>query len=845
MESNCQRGAPSFCIAQLFNAVFSTVEVYLLKTLIRRIYILGILFILAFGVIFVANNYQSSDRIMRYEVEDNVTLRLELVMKAFSSEFGRVEQTINMVDAVLQQIQDFNEITEVLTIFLQQNPSYLSICFHTKEGEMFCAGDWQSLEDVNSQGEVWYVAAADAEGLVVINHQTALVDGGPVVTLAKPSLGSAGEVLGVVGINLLCDEIFLFLDSDKALKNPYSSFFDKDGNLVVHPATRYGYGRDFSLSEVLGVDFKNQPSGISYVTLHGVENVYKWDRIPGTDLTVGIFASVSDFFDRGALIKETVNATLLTGMVLLLLLMFFQKKNLIDPIKQFQGDVERISLADDSSYRLQVADKNLFRSLRETINMLLDKVQEQRERVSYQQEELQAAYEQVVAHEQQFQGQFTEIKQQETQIRFLADHDPLTGLSNRRKFTEDLERLITNDNTGAVLILDIDDFKNINDVQGHIYGDRVLQLVAQFLQKELDSCAKAYRFGGDEFLIIADGLDNPHELEQHILEAGKDFRKSSSIHQKSSNITVSIGIVRFPYDGETVEELLSKADIALHYAKETGKARHVFFEDTMGLSFSERVQMEKILQETIDSENFTLLYQPIVNARTGKVAYFEALIRIKGLPISPGVFISIAERSTLIFPIGRWVIKAVIAQLVEWKKFGKDMIPISINFSARQFYDEGLVNFLVEELEKNDVDSSLIEIEITETVFIDNIDKARAIMQKIRDLGIKIALDDFGTGYSSINFITSIPVDRIKLDRSMIEKLIQNMQVLEGLIFIAHGLKMDVVAEGVERIEEVHLLNQVHCDYLQGYLFSVPVPPEQAELLFERDFSKILGLDEA
>jgi len=145
VESNCQRGAPSFCIAQLFNAVFSTVEVYLLKTLIRRIYILGILFILAFGVIFVANNYQSSDRIMRYEVEDNVTLRLELVMKAISSEFGRVEQTINMVDAVLQQIQDFNEITEVLTIFLQQNPSYLSICFHTKEGEMFCAGDWQSL----------------------------------------------------------------------------------------------------------------------------------------------------------------------------------------------------------------------------------------------------------------------------------------------------------------------------------------------------------------------------------------------------------------------------------------------------------------------------------------------------------------------------------------------------------------------------------------------------------------------------------------------------------------------------------------------------------------------------
>ncbi len=287
----------------------------MLKTLIRRIYILGILFILAFGVIFVANNYQSSDRIMRYEVEDNVTLRLELVMKAISSEFGRVEQTINMVDAVLQQIQDFNEITEVLTIFLQQNPSYLSICFHTKEGEMFCAGDWQSLEDVNSQGEVWYVAAADTEGLVVINHQTALVDGGPVVTLAKPSLGSAGEVLGVVGINLLCDEIFLFLDSDKALKIPYSSFFDKDGNLVVHPATRYGYGRDFSLSEVLGVDFKNQPSGISYVTLHGVENVYKWDRIPGTDLTVGIFASVSDFFDRGALIKETVNATLLTELI--------------------------------------------------------------------------------------------------------------------------------------------------------------------------------------------------------------------------------------------------------------------------------------------------------------------------------------------------------------------------------------------------------------------------------------------------------------------------------------------------------------------------------------------------
>lgn len=245
-------------------------------------------------------------------------------------------------------------------------------------------------------------------------------------------------------------------------------------------------------------------------------------------------------------------------------------------------------------------------------------------------------------------------------------------------------------------------------------------------------------------------------------------------------------------------------------------------------------------KQTIQTKKFMLLYQPIIDTASGNVAYFEALIRIEDLPISPSDFIPVAEESNLILPMGRWVIEEAINQLLEWEQMGLSVKPIAINFSPKQFFDQGLEAFLVDQLAKNNIEPSLIEIEITENVLIDNVEEVIKIINSFKALGIKISLDDFGTGYSSINYITRIPVDRIKLDRSLTGKLAENLPVLESLVAIAHGMDMEVVGEGVEKINESYLLSKSGCDYLQGYLFSMPVKAEIAYKLLEKNFGKLI-----
>ena len=367
-------------------------------------------------------------------------------------------------------------------------------------------------------------------------------------------------------------------------------------------------------------------------------------------------------------------------------------------------------LDDDVTYRCTARKNNSLGLFRETLNVSLQKAQEHYEHVNRQKEELAGAYNQLMAHEQTLQKQYYQIKENEEKIRFLAEHDALTGLLNRRKFQDDLQDILDSGTPGAVFLLDIDDFKNINDTQGHHFGDSILRAAAELLQEEIPSDATAYRFGGDEFVII---VRHSFELERIPVYVDRiNSRLQSALRErKRSSITCSMGVVRFPLDGATVEEILIKADIALHHAKNTGKHCYVVFEESMEAMFSERVKMENILSAAVRTGGFYLVYQPIVEFSTGKVACLEALVRLKDHDVLPDEFVPIAEESDLILPLGYWVIREVMQQIARWQEEGRRTKPVSVNLSTKQFHDPNLVGYLREQLDETGIEPSLFEVE--------------------------------------------------------------------------------------------------------------------------------------
>lgn len=432
----------------------------------------------------------------------------------------------------------------------------------------------------------------------------------------------------------------------------------------------------------------------------------------------------------------------------------------------------------------------------------------------------------------------TYIKNQEERIEHIAYHDSLTDLPNRRKFIKELEKEISENKSGAVIILDLDNFKGINDTLGHIYGDKVLNKVAKELESINERKIFVSRFGGDEFFILIQDEKDVIEIENYANKIISIFRNKLMIEKEEVYIGCSMGITLYPFHSNEVNQLIMNADMAMYKVKNEGKNNYMFFNEKMTEKLQEHIKIEKILRKAIKKDGFKLLYQPQVCTFTGKIVGFEALLRLKNYAISPAQFISIAEETGIIIEIGRWVTKEAINQIALWKKKGFDIKPMAINFSARQLNDLGFIRFLKNTLKDADVEARYIDIEITESIFLEKKEETIEFLNQLKDLGVKISLDDFGTGYSSLSYLTFLPVDKIKIDKSLNDKFLEleNIKVMDSLISLAHSLKLAVVAEGIEELEQYKRLKVAGCDYIQGYLFSKPLESEQAEKVYNDNF---------
>lgn len=440
----------------------------------------------------------------------------------------------------------------------------------------------------------------------------------------------------------------------------------------------------------------------------------------------------------------------------------------------------------------------------------------------------------------------TKMKEQEEYIKYLAEHDFLTNLPNRFSFITSLNNEIEKGNTGAVLLLDIDNFKSVNDTLGHMYGDKLLVEISKRLTTMPLSKYEVFRFGGDEFLLLLKDYEDIKDIELDVEKIMNLFNEPFVIDYNEQYIKFSIGISCYPSDSNVVEYLLMNVDTAMYNVKKAGRDNYMFYHNDMLDEMIQRAKIEIMLRQAIKEDGFVLLYQPQVNVKTGEIAGFEALLRIKDHFVSPAEFIDIAEDTGMIKEIGRWVAEHAIKQLDTWRKEGKKQIPIAINFSSKQITDVGYVSFLQHCLDIYNVNSKYLEIEITESILLEKSEDTLSFLESIKGMGLRIALDDFGTGYSSLNYLTYLPVDKIKLDKSLCEKFLGlgDLKVMDELIGLVHSLKLEITAEGIEEYEQYEKLLIGECDYIQGYLFGKPMDVNEINEIYNCNLLEKLNLKE-
>jgi diguanylate cyclase (GGDEF)-like protein/PAS domain S-box-containing protein len=445
-----------------------------------------------------------------------------------------------------------------------------------------------------------------------------------------------------------------------------------------------------------------------------------------------------------------------------------------------------------------------------------------------------------------FATDITKRKEAERHIHKLAFYDPLTGLPNRTFYKELLNRALEHarrhDTIMAVLFIDLDNFKRINDLLGHDMGDRLLRQVSE----AISSCVRksdyvAYseegdggniisRLGGDEFIVLLTEISSSSDvarIAQRILE---ELAFLDTVEGHEVVVSASIGIALFPEDGLDAESLLKNADIAMYHAKSSGRKCYQFYTASMHARSLERMQLENKLHKALEKNEFMLLFQPTISALQRNVVGIEALIRWHpadcGL-LAQSEFIALAEETGLIMPIGQWVLNTACTQHRAWQKLGIGPLKVSVNLSCRQFDHQNIREMVSQALQGADLDARYLELEITESAIMRNPEKAAATLRQLKNMGISIALDDFGTGYSSLAHLRRFPLDALKIDRSFVMNIttsIEDVAIVKAIIAMAHGLKLRVVAEGVESKSQLVLLQGLGCDEFQGFLFSQPLP---------------------
>ena len=738
------------------------------------------------------------------------------------------------------------------------------VSYGTADGGYVAYPEFQPTEPYDPRIRDWYITAAATEGAIISEPYVTKMTEELVISISR-RVASRGKTVGVASITVKLGELSSEMkkietgeSSEAFILSPENVFISssKNSDWLLNSAESLGLSQFTNLEEHDGDSFEvsvngvqkvfsvvvSEHSGWKYVSSINKEELLQQSRSI-SELLLSVYLItllimllltilIAGYITRPILkITQVINkmatfhfdsqihkdlekyttqkdeigeiSRALTGM----------QDNLIElknKVAKIDEDIQNINIHDKTIDQLRLSKDNPFAGIIDSINGLLKKVN----------------------------NYIQEINSQKEQIHYLADYDALTNLPNRRSFREKLDLVLCENHQGAVLLLDMDNFKGINDSLGHMFGDKVLQHVSFKLRLLRSEHVFVSRFGGDEFLILHENIQHREELSGFLESLFALFSKPFFIDEYEITVEFSVGISLFPEDSLDLDQIIMNADLALYHIKSTGKKNHAFYNESMKQVLKQKMDIKFLLNEAIVQDGFKMVYQPVVDIRSGEIVGYEALIRLKKSVLSPSEFIPVSEETGLILPIGRIAARIVVKQLHDWKCKGFQPKPISINFSSAQIHDSTYNAFLFDLLDLYDVSPELIIIEITENILLENKEATIQILSELRSHGIKISVDDFGTGYSSFSYLTFLPIDTIKFDKTLSNKFLEldNIAVMNSLISLSHSLKLKVVAEGIEDQSQVKHLILGDCDMIQGFYFSKPLEAEEVEATDEKKF---------
>ncbi len=689
-----------------------------------------------------------------------------------------------------------------------------------------------------SELSLTYMLATKSIAIAVDGIRPMTKDGDVIYSLeiGAPIIDSEnGSIQGYVISTINSDYFRSYLNSITIGESGYCILLDKEGTVIYH--------RDSSLvgnqinSEKLSSLVNNyntgsiMSSGTFEYFYENTNQVYGYSVIPKLNWVLLVKQDISDI--------QSVTAIMLTALIIICAILLVITIIFANHLARYYSapiialrDAMRTASDGNLTVQSNIKANNEFGELSKNFNKMLHII-----KTNY--EDLESMHEELLSNEEQLRSNYDHIE-------FLAYHDTLTNLPNKLAFLDYANAVLihsgAHEKIHAVYFVDLDNFKTVNDTLGHEYGDTLLIKTAQLLSSIIGNNGMLARAGGDEFLLLKEDIPSKEVAVEFASQIIESFRNPLDLDGETVYVSMSIGISIYPENGLSPKILIKNSDIAMYKSKDTGKNKFTLFDAKMEEELNRNTLILEVLRSSIENKDIYLQYQPLIELDTNSIIGFEALMRIHNErlgKLSPSEFIPIAEESGLIIELSSWLIREACNYNKKLITIGYHPRPVSVNISSVQINRPGFISMLSEILEETQLPPEYLELEITESTLVSSIMDATKLLSNLQELGVRVSLDDFGTGYSSLNYLTKMPINTLKIDKSFIDNLCTNekdAQIAESIIQLAHGLDIKVVAEGVESEEQLAVLRGKHCDIIQGYIFSAPLlPDELLEIIKEDD----------